>query len=54
MLFNNIIDELKKTGIKDFEIVVERDNYIIRKIIESRENLQLSCNNDKVKYVIKV
>ena len=54
MLFNNILDEMKKKGIKDFEIVVESSNYIIRKMIESKQNLQLSCNDNKIKYAIKL
>lgn len=54
MLFNNVIDEMKNKGMKDLEIVVDSNNYIVRKIIESRQNLQLSLNNGKIKYVIKV
>lgn len=54
MLFNNVLEEMKKGGIKDFEIVVETKNYIIRKLIESRQNFLLSTNKDKVKYAVKI
>ena len=53
-LFNGILKEMKKDGIKDFEIVVETKNYIIRKLIESKESLLVSKNNGKVKYAVKI
>lgn len=53
-LFNKVVEEMKKTGISHFEIVIESNNYIIRRILESKHNLQLSTNNNKIKYVIKI
>ena len=54
MLFNSLLEEMKKEGIRDFEVVIEKNNYIIRKLIESRKNLLLSTNKDKIKYVVKI
>lgn len=54
MLFNSVLEEMKKEGIKEFEVIVGKKNYIIRKLIESRQNLVLSTNKDKIKYVVKI
>lgn len=52
ILFEKMIEELKKIGDREVKLTISKDNYRIKNIIKSFNGIQLSNYNGKEEYLI--
>lgn len=53
VLYKNILAELKKSNLKDFKTSIDKENYIMTRILEKNGALKISTINGINLYIIK-
>ena len=54
ILFEMILEKIKELGYKEIYLTFDKNNIMMKKIVLAQRGLEISIDNDKVRYVIPI